>query len=172
LKTFGCFIADVLVRFWCGWCWGVQIILLKACWKMLFHSQCEFAPEFRILRTIPSKIHLPRFLPHCSDYGIFCESISDNFLVQSAVIIGPNKATCILRFSLSGINNGAKGVCLWVDFFLYWHLMQNFACRSISWYILASWISWDFQIRFMSGIVSSKYALMGFSHWLLSIFSW
>jgi hypothetical protein len=45
-----------------------------------------------------------------------------NFLLLSAVNMGPNKSVCILQMGHSGIDSGANGVGFTVDFFLCFHL--------------------------------------------------
>jgi hypothetical protein len=49
-----------------------------------------------------------------------------NFLLLSAVIIGPNKSACILLFGHSGIGSGDKGVGLAGICFHCWHVRQVF----------------------------------------------
>jgi hypothetical protein len=51
-----------------------------------------------------------------------------NFLLLSAVNIGPNKSACILQFGRSGIGSGCSGVGFKLERFLCWQVRQVWTC--------------------------------------------
>jgi len=165
--------------FWCGWHWGVEKVLLRVCSQILCLCQYVSVPEFQTLRTIPCKLHLPPFQqPYwqspwsqhtlwkhlCCITQIFCwyqlwlcgwiGQHEPGDLVRLWLVEVPVVFSCWLISSFAGTVP---------EIFLFFNVLKH--PRPVV-------RGWNFQVGFLSSVVTSEDAVMGLTHGSLAVIHW